>query len=592
MFVPALALALILAASDVRAQVGIQINGLYWGDYDYMDYNYISEVDGGRAVLYQKFVDPDTVNALVRVKYTTNDNAFSPNADGYTQSVIWNGGHRLSDLIWTDAIEMFTVCGLDRWEWRQDLIYDAGGPDGPFDWRSDTMGDDGAAVSSSTGSDIPVSGIIVTSHSSLEYNLENSSWIIIQASLDPYDWTSPDVNGDNTISIVNPVDIISITGAHEDYPFFASTGTSPTDLYEWAINYEMTLDVSHCSSGEAIIGVASIHNSPAKVPTSFNFPDFASTTGLSLVGHAAQSDSVLRLTPDDVNQVGAAWFITKQFVQHGFETTFRFQITDSGGLSVDGQTGGDGFAFVIQNNSDSVIGIGGAGMGYSFIPNPLAVEFDTWRNWSELTGAPWVDDPSDNHVGVHTEVVSNDTALEANALASASLSGIDMSDGAIHTVRITYDPPTMEIFVDNLIIPVLTVNNMDLGTILNLTNGQAFVGFTAGTALAFENHDILNWSFNGTPQLIIDEVQALVDASVLNPDQGDGLTSKLEAAFDSLDGGKTKAACRQLQAFINQVNAFVSAGKLTPEQAQPLIDRAAQIRAPLGCKQPVTGGEE
>jgi hypothetical protein len=169
----------------------------------------------------------------------TGATAIITNADGYTQSVGWNAGHRLSDLIRTDAIEMFMEC--------------------------DTMGDDGAAVSSSTGSDIPVSGIILTSHSSLEYNLENSSWIINQASPNPYAWTSLDVNGDNTISIVDdPDDITSITGMHEDYPFFLSTGASPTDLYEWAISYEMALDVSHCTPSEAVIGVASIHNSPEK----------------------------------------------------------------------------------------------------------------------------------------------------------------------------------------------------------------------------------------------------------------------------------------------------------------------------------------
>jgi hypothetical protein len=36
---------------------------------------------------------------------------------------------------------------------------------------------------------------------------------------------------------------------------------------------------------------------------------------------------------------------------------------------------------------------------------------------------------------------------------------------------------------------------MDLGQFLSLTSGRAFVGFTAGTGGAFENHDILTWSF-------------------------------------------------------------------------------------------------
>jgi hypothetical protein len=36
MFVPALALILIFAVGEVRAAPGIEINGLYWGDGDYV----------------------------------------------------------------------------------------------------------------------------------------------------------------------------------------------------------------------------------------------------------------------------------------------------------------------------------------------------------------------------------------------------------------------------------------------------------------------------------------------------------------------------------------------------------------------------
>jgi hypothetical protein len=263
-FVSGIALVLVFTVFAFRAHADIEINGLFWGDEDYMEYNFVSDFDSGRAFLYQKLVDSGTMYVLVRVSYETNDNAFSPNTD-YTASVGWNDGHLLSDLIETDYLEMFMECGSHRWEWRQDLIYNSGGPGEPFEWRSDTMGDDGVEVYSPTDSVIPTSGIITALHSSLEYNLENSSWMLNQAGTDPDYWTSPDINEINSISIVEvPHDINTITGEHEDYPFFLSTDSSSTDLYEWAISYEMSLDVSHCNPNEVVIGVANIHNSPSK----------------------------------------------------------------------------------------------------------------------------------------------------------------------------------------------------------------------------------------------------------------------------------------------------------------------------------------
>lgn len=45
--------------------------------------------------------------------------------------------------------------------------------------------------------------------------------------------------------------------------------------------------------------------------------------------------------------------------------------------------GGDGIAFVIQEQDPRALGAGGAGLGYTGIENSLAVEFDTFYN-SEL----------------------------------------------------------------------------------------------------------------------------------------------------------------------------------------------------------------
>ena len=70
-----------------------------------------------------------------------------------------------------------------------------------------------------------------------------------------------------------------------------------------------------------------------------------------------------------------------------------------------------------------------------------------------------------------------------------------------------------------------------------------------------------------------------VGGGVLNGGNGNALTVKLNNAISSLNAGKVNTAVNQLNAFINQVLAFLSAGKLTTAQAQPLIDGANQAIA-------------
>ncbi|HKU77758.1 MAG TPA: hypothetical protein VJR02_27840 [Pyrinomonadaceae bacterium] len=61
------------------------------------------------------------------------------------------------------------------------------------------------------------------------------------------------------------------------------------------------------------------------------------------------------------------------------------------------------------------------------------------------------------------------------------------------------------------------------------------------------------------------------------------LLNKIAHAIGSIDTGKTDAACGQLGAFINQINAFINDGSLTQGQGQTLIDAANAIRASNGC---------
>jgi hypothetical protein len=71
---------------------------------------------------------------------------------------------------------------------------------------------------------------------------------------------------------------------------------------------------------------------------------------------------------------------------------------------------------------------------------------------------------------------------------------------------------------------------------------------------------------------IITAINNLKAAGVLNGGQANSLIVKLNHAIDSLTTKPDQpTACNQLQAFVNEVNAYVNSGKLTPAQADTLL---------------------
>lgn len=229
----------------------------------------------------------------------------------------------------------------------------------------------------------------------------------------------------------------------------------------------------------------------------FFYPSFTTgnTAALNLVDDAAiyTPESTLRLTSaTPCCQAGAAWHMTQQNVGNGFETTFDFRISQASG------GGADGFTFMIQDDPDGDEAIGGAGcgIGYAGISRSLALEFDTFANppFCETIG-----DPNGNHVSVQTAGTGANGPAHANSLGWVAPS-FDLNDGNFHSVRIRYQagsPGTLSIYLDDVdlnAVPALTVS-VDLAAALGLTDGMAWVGFTAGTGTTVETHDILNWHF-------------------------------------------------------------------------------------------------
>jgi hypothetical protein len=258
-------------------------------------------------------------------------------------------------------------------------------------------------------------------------------------------------------------------------------------------------------------------------------------TGLKLVGSAQLLNDRLRLTPAERQMVGAAWYLEKQFVAGGFVTSFRFQITNRGGLG----PGADGFAFVLQNSgNDAIAGPGSAG-GFALgggwrdpqqpgIPRSLAVFFDTFQNGDGH-------DPSDNYIAICTNGAIPKMRWPPPRLGVATRLPFRLKDGKVHAVRIRYKPPLLLVSLDDgeplLHVPV------DLSPVLD-AGGNAYVGFTASTGNGFENHDILLWSLRPEVESTIAVVESNIQFLNITCLEGRNLCTPKEASVEERRPGE------------------------------------------------------
>jgi hypothetical protein len=280
------------------------------------------------------------------------------------------------------------------------------------------------------------------------------------------------------------------------------------------------------------------------------FPDFSSpsNTQLRLNGNATingnGSQTVLRLTNGaTMPERSSAFFDIQQPLNQGFTTWFQFQLYNPTG------NGGDGFAFVIQNstNTDTTQGATGSGLtalgstqggvGYSGINNSLAIEFDVHQD-------PW--DPNSNHIAVQTcggspslfnspvHVPGSFTIGNNHNITSCLLSPTAINTNipqlvggpSTHQAVISYTPPAanqqtglLQVWLDPTFIPgtqtpvpgaptvlsepynlVYSQNSNPLGLAHSNTGGTYLVGFTGSQPDAGDTivQDVFGWIF--TPQ--------------------------------------------------------------------------------------------
>lgn len=218
----------------------------------------------------------------------------------------------------------------------------------------------------------------------------------------------------------------------------------------------------------------------------FVYSTFTGAAGLNLQGDTVVQGGSLVITPAGASKLGSAWVGAKQDVAGDWSTTFQFRIS----AQVAG--GADGFVFMIQNQAanhfENTPAARGGGMGYNGMRNVLVFEFDTWMN-------PRAFDPNDNHVSVLTMGAKKLASSEEYSLGNSTKIP-NLSDGNVHTAKITSIGGVLRVYVDNLDSPVI-VTFLPIGDWLDLSGGQAWVGFAGSTGVgSWQKQEILGWSFS------------------------------------------------------------------------------------------------
>ncbi len=222
----------------------------------------------------------------------------------------------------------------------------------------------------------------------------------------------------------------------------------------------------------------------------FDYKKFKEVDGLSFSSDATVAKSKIQLTPAKANRRGGVWYGKKKVaISDTFDISFCFKIYQNGGEGKSGK-GGEGLALVFHNNEAfNINGNKKEGLGYEGIPNSVAIEFDVQNT----------EDMGEQHVSIQTRGIQENSHLKEASIAAMKLENINLKDGRVHHVQITYNNPQMIIYIDGKKVLRFPFNIMHH---INLDQGKGWVGITASTGNAYSIHELSCFSMKSKPKKI------------------------------------------------------------------------------------------
>lgn len=282
-------------------------------------------------------------------------------------------------------------------------------------------------------------------------------------------------------------------------------------------SYSMALFFAHRSSGfDPVLNWevpgGTLCDAVSGANTTFSIPSFSGQSNSIYdtqggAGMISISGNDLQLTTAQTTRSAAVYHATAGVAQlysvrDGFETTFKYTISNCAGAGTCTGSQVPGFAFVIQAEGPTARGGAAAGLGYEGITSAVAIEFDGVQDSSKS-------DPSYSHISYHrsSQAGAAISAVEVTSPANAySSDAIDLSrSGTAHDVKIQYLPGQFQsgsssrigwiyVFIDNE--PTPRFEYSISSTDFDMFSNNAYVGFTAGTtSSAATPIKISNWAF-------------------------------------------------------------------------------------------------
>jgi VCBS repeat-containing protein len=200
-------------------------------------------------------------------------------------------------------------------------------------------------------------------------------------------------------------------------------------------------------------------------------PVAVADTGVSITQNGAVDVSFSPILNASATGVGSEYIITQAInsqagaLWSNSKVSLNTSFTISADLFFGANDGGaDGFSFIIQNQSQTLIGASGGGLGYQGIANSVAIEFDTY----------------DNGAG-YNDITNDHAAFDTNGSMSGLGAPIDLGnieDGQYHPVTIAWNAATHVITL-SYNGAVIGSQTIDVAAIVG--SGEAYIGFAGST---------------------------------------------------------------------------------------------------------------
>ena len=249
------------------------------------------------------------------------------------------------------------------------------------------------------------------------------------------------------------------------------------DLHGGRVSQSVSIDIgapNHAPVANPDSGVSI--NSNGSVPVSFT------PIGSAYQNGTGSSEYVITQALN--TQVGALWSNSKVSLNSSFSISAQLY------FGTKDYDGADGFSFIVQNQSKTVIGLAGQGLGYQGITKSVGVEFDTYYN------------------GGTTDIENDHMNINTGGLMNAVGGVIDLGnieDGRYHGVNINWAAFTkmLTISFDNAFTETKYVDMVG-----EVGNAEAYIGFAGSTGGSVNLQKINTLNYKSVDSSVVLDVLA------------------------------------------------------------------------------------